>query len=129
MVAMGVAMIAFGAIGMVLRARQRLEGASWFRRIAVAMAPAGIVAILAGWITTEVGRQPYTVYGLLRTADSVAPIGLPGVAASLAAFVVVYFAVFGAGILYLVRLLRDAPVPIEAEPREGETPFTLQRTG
>ena len=54
------------------------------------MGPAGLIALLSGWITTEVGRQPFTVYGLLRTADSVSPIGAPGVAVSLAAFVVVY---------------------------------------
>jgi cytochrome bd-type quinol oxidase subunit 1 len=65
---------------------------------------------------------------LLRTADSVAPIGMPGVAASLAAFVVVYVVVFGAGIIYLVRLLRAPPEPVPT-PAEGEAPFTLQRTG
>ena len=69
------------------------------------MGPSGFVAVLAGWITTEVGRQPYTVYGLLRTAQSVSPIALPGVGASLVAFIVVYFAVFGAGILYILRLM------------------------
>ena len=61
------------------------------------MGPAGSSRMLCGWMTTEVGRQPYTVYGLLRTADSVSPIALPGVATSLAVFVVVYFIVFGAG--------------------------------
>ena len=55
------------------------------------MGPAGFVALLSGWVTTEVGRQPYTVYGLMRTADSVSPIGLPGVATSLALFAIVYF--------------------------------------
>ena len=69
------------------------------------MGPSGFVAVLAGWITTEVGRQPYTVYGLLRTADSVSPIDAPAVAASLVAFIVVYFAVFGAGIFYILRLM------------------------
>ena len=61
------------------------------------MGPAGFVAVIAGWVTTEVGRQPYTVYGLLRTADSASPLQAPAVAASLVAFIVVYFAVFGAG--------------------------------
>ena len=72
---------------------------------------AGLIAfaVLAGWITTEVGRQPYTVYGLLRTAQSVSPIALPGVAASLIAFIVVYFVVFGAGILYILRLMAQPP--------------------
>jgi cytochrome d ubiquinol oxidase subunit I len=77
------------------------------------MGPAGFVAVLAGWITTEVGRQPYTVYGHLLTADSVSPIAAPAVATSLTAFVVVYFFVFGAGAFYIFRLM--ARMPAEAE--------------
>jgi cytochrome d ubiquinol oxidase subunit I len=60
--------------------------------------------VTAGWIVTEAGRQPITVYGLLRISDSVAPIEAPAVATSLAAFALVYFAVFGAGIWLLFRL-------------------------
>ena len=62
------------------------------------MGPAGFIAVIAGWVTTEVGRQPFTVYGLLRTADSASPLAAPAVGASLVAFVIVYFIVFGAGI-------------------------------
>jgi cytochrome d ubiquinol oxidase subunit I len=77
--------------------------------------------VLAGWITTEVGRQPYTVYGLLRTSDSLSPIEAPAVGASLIAFIVVYFVVFGAGVFYLIRLMRRSPeVPDEAAD-EGPT--------
>ena len=64
---------------------------------ALAMGPAGFIAVLAGWITTETGRQPFTVYGLLRTAESASPLAAPAVASSLIAFVIVYFIVFGAG--------------------------------
>ncbi|MGZ8980525.1 MAG: cytochrome ubiquinol oxidase subunit I, partial [Burkholderiaceae bacterium] len=73
--------------------------------------PSGLVAVTAGWIVTECGRQPFTVYGLLLTADSVSPIGQPGVAASLAVFIVAYFVVFGAGIWFLFRLFGQAPQP------------------
>jgi cytochrome d ubiquinol oxidase subunit I len=69
------------------------------------MGPMGFVAVLAGWITTEVGRQPFTVYGLLRTSDSLAPVAAPAVAASLIAFIVVYFFIFGAGTFYLLRMM------------------------
>ena len=72
------------------------------------MGPAGFIAVLAGWITTEVGRQPFTVYGLLRTADSASPLAAPAVASSLIAFIVVYFAVFGAGVIYMLRLMAAA---------------------
>jgi cytochrome d ubiquinol oxidase subunit I len=65
--------------------------------------------MLCGWVVTEVGRQPYTVYGLLRTAASASPVELPAVAGSLAVFVIVYTAVFGAGVFYLLKLMREDP--------------------
>jgi cytochrome d ubiquinol oxidase subunit I len=77
------------------------------------MGPSGFVAVLAGWYTTEVGRQPWTVYGHLRTADSLSPVSAPAVGASLIAFVVVYFIVFGAGVYYLLKLMRRPPMPLE----------------
>ena len=80
------------------------------------MGPAGFVAIIAGWITTEVGRQPWVVYGLMRTADARLPIAAPAVGASLAAFSAVYLVVFGAGIFYLLRLMTAPPVPGQATP-------------
>ncbi len=80
------------------------------------MGPAGFVAVIAGWVTTEVGRQPYTVYGLLRTAQSHSPVAAPAVAASLVAFVLVYFGAFGAGIYYLLRLMAQPPRAGESGP-------------
>ena len=73
------------------------------------MGPSGLLALLTGWFVTEIGRQPWTVYGLMRTSRSVSPIAAPAVATSLAAFVVVYVAVFGVGIIYLLRLLGRTP--------------------
>ena len=109
-------MAGVGLLSLVLRWRGRLYDAEWLHRIALAMAPAGFVALLAGWVVTEVGRQPFTVYGLLRTADSVSPVGLPGVATSLAAFAVVYLIVYGAGFSYLFALTRRPPQPGERGP-------------
>jgi cytochrome d ubiquinol oxidase subunit I len=120
MVGIGLVMIALGVVSLWLRWRGTLYRTAWFHRWAVAMAPAGLVGVTFGWITTEAGRQPYTVYGLMRTAESVSPIAAPAVAASLAAFVVVYFCVFGAGIWYLFRLVRHPPMPHEEGPRQGE---------
>ena len=85
MVGLGFLMATIGLVSLWLRRGARLYRARWLQRIMVAMAPAGFIALLCGWITTEVGRQPYTVYGLLRTSDSLSPIGLPGVATSLVA--------------------------------------------
>ena len=80
------------------------------------MGPSGLIAVLAGWITTEVGRQPWTIQGLMRTAESASPLAAPAVAASLVAFVVVYFAVFGAGVLYILKLMAKPPVVHEPAP-------------
>ncbi|RVP96867.1 cytochrome ubiquinol oxidase subunit I, partial [Sinorhizobium meliloti] len=88
-------------------------------RAAVLMGPAGFVAVLAGWITTEVGRQPYTIYGHLLTADSISPIAAPAVGASLVAFIIVYFLVFGAGTFYILRLMARLPRDTMPELDEG----------
>ena len=79
----------------------------------------GFVAVLAGWITTEVGRQPFTVYGLLRTSDSLAPVAAPAVAASLIAFIVVYFFVFGAGTFYLLRMMNKPAATAHLGLKDG----------
>lgn len=122
MVGIGVLMALLGLWSLYQRVRGKLFDTDLLFRAAVAMTPAGFIAILAGWVTTEVGRQPYTVYGLLRTADSVSPIDAPAVATSLAAFVVVYFAVFGAGVFYVLKLMGRAPHPGDSGPA-SDTPI------
>ncbi len=109
MVGLGFLMLGLGLFSLVARARGRLYDWPWLHRFALAMGPSGLVAVLAGWITTEVGRQPYTIYGLLRTSASASPLDAPAVAASLVAFVLVYFAVFGVGVWYLLKLMGHAP--------------------
>ena len=116
MVGLGLCMAGLGAWSLVARVRRTLFESRTLQRAAVAMGPAGFIAVLAGWVTTEVGRQPYTVYGLLRTAQSHSPLGAPAIAASLAAFAVVYFSAFGAGVWYLLHLMARPPQPHEPEP-------------
>jgi len=116
MVGLGFAMLAVGLWSLLARFRGRLYDWVWLHRACVALGPAGFVAVIAGWVTTEVGRQPFTVYGLLRTAESHSPLAAPAVAASLVAFVLVYFAAFGAGTYYLLRLMAKPPAPGEKEP-------------
>ena len=121
MVAIGMLMALVGAVSLYLRWRGTLYDARLFQRLALLMGPAGFIAVLAGWVTTEVGRQPYTVYGLLRTAESVAPIDAPAVAASLLAFIVVYFLLFGAGTLYILKMMNRAPADAGGEgPDKGK---------
>jgi len=119
MVGLGFAMIGLGLWSLWHRWRGTLFAARWLQRAAILMGPAGFAALLAGWFVTEAGRQPYTVYGLLRTADSVSPLAAPAVASSVAAFVIVYLAVFGAGIFYLLRMVGTPPHMQEAEPETG----------
>lgn len=118
MVGLGFAMFGLGLWSLVARWRGGLFTWPWLHRAAVAMGPAGFLAVLAGWVVTEAGRQPFTVYGLLRTADSASPLDAPAVAASLAAFAAVYFTVFGAGIWYLLRLMQKPPEAHEQTPEE-----------
>jgi cytochrome d ubiquinol oxidase subunit I len=120
MVGIGFAMLGIGLWSLLARLRGRLYDWRWLHRAAVLMAPSGFVAVIAGWATTEVGRQPWTVYGLLRTAQSVAPLDAPAVAASLIAFIVVYFFAFGTGTLYIFKLMARPPEAHEsADPAEG----------
>ncbi len=135
MVGLGFLMLALGAWSLLARARGKLYDWNSLKRFAVLMGPAGFIAVIAGWITTEVGRQPFTVYGLMRTAESASPLAAPAVGASLVAFVVVYFAVFGMGSWYLLKLMSRAPQPQEPEPDNtpahaaGITPAPALATG
>ncbi|MCG6199948.1 cytochrome ubiquinol oxidase subunit I [Psychromonas antarctica] len=113
MVGIGFAMLMIGLFSLWLRKKGRLYDMPLFHRVCIVFGPAGFVAVLSGWITTEVGRQPFTVYGLLRTVDSASPIDALAISFSLAAFVVVYLCVFGAGFFYLIRLMRKSPTRYE----------------
>ena len=120
MVGIGLLMAGLGIWSLWARWRRRLYDWRALHRAALVMGPSGLVAVIAGWVTTEVGRQPFTVYGLLRTADSASPLAAPAVAASLTAFVIVYFAVFGVGTWYLLRLMAETPHPRETGAEADE---------
>jgi len=117
MVGLGFLIAALGLFSLWARWRGTLYRFRPLHMFALAMGPAGFVAVLAGWVTTEVGRQPFTVYGLLRTSDSVSPLAAPAVASSLIAFVIVYFTIFAAGIVYILRLMAAPPHPGEQGPQ------------
>jgi cytochrome d ubiquinol oxidase subunit I len=120
MVGLGFLMIFLGMTGLILRWRGKLFETRWFLRWVTVMGPTGLLAVTAGWIVTEAGRQPFTVYGLLRTADSISPVAAPAIATSLLAFIVVYFVVFGAGIFYMFRLFAKTPHAHEEAVPQGE---------
>ncbi|ANN68172.1 cytochrome ubiquinol oxidase subunit I [Bordetella bronchialis] len=121
MVGLGVLMILLGLWGLWLRRGKRLYRHRGFLRYALCMGPAGLLAVLAGWMTTEIGRQPWVVYGVMRTADAVSPHSAGQLGFTLALFVVVYFVVFGAGVAYMLKLIRGGPRsgPAAAAPPDG----------
>ncbi|AQU84052.1 MAG: cytochrome ubiquinol oxidase subunit I [Halomonas sp.] len=109
MVGLGVLMILLAIVGNILRFKGRLYESRRFLICTLCMGPAGLVAILAGWFTTEVGRQPWVVYGLLRTADAASAHSAVHLGISLTVFVVVYLAVFGTGVMYVMHLVNKGP--------------------
>ncbi len=116
MVGLGLLMIGLGLWGAVLIWRRRIFDSPWFLRFAVAMGPSGFIAVLAGWMVTEVGRQPWVVYDVLRTRDAVSPVVASQVATSLIAYMIVYAIVFTAGALFILRLMAEGPVAAKSDP-------------
>ena len=124
----GVAFIMFFVVvaGQILRLRSRLWQSSRFLWLCQYAAPLGFIAVLCGWITTEVGRQPWTVYGLLRTSESVSP-SLTGadVVMSFVCYVAVYLIMFPTGIVVMARLVRRGPQTPDGQ--ESSSPFEHAR--
>jgi cytochrome d ubiquinol oxidase subunit I len=116
MVGLGLAMIGLGAWGAWLALRGGPERSRAFLWATAAMGPTGFISVIAGWVVAEVGRQPYVIYGVLRTADAVSPVGAGQVSASLIGFLVVYATIFSVGVLYILRLLAEGPAEALEEP-------------
>ena len=120
MVGIGLIMIAVGIVGAILWLTGRLFTTRWFLHTLTWVSPLGFLAVLAGWFTAEVGRQPWTVYGILRTADSVSPVPGGTVLTSIILFVLVYGVVFGAGLYYIIKLVQRGPEEPPPTPEEAE---------
>ncbi|HEV7610883.1 MAG TPA: cytochrome ubiquinol oxidase subunit I [Steroidobacteraceae bacterium] len=117
MVGLGMLMLLLAVWSLLLRWRGRLFNSKPFLRFATLMGPMGVVAILAGWLTTEIGRQPWVVYGVMRTKDAVSNHSALALSTTLIVFIVMYFAVFGTGIRYMLKLVAKGP-----EEAGGHTP-------
>ena len=122
MVGLGLAMIGLGVWGAWLWLRGGPERSRLFLRAAVLMGPAGFAAVIAGWTTAEVGRQPWLVWGVMRTAAGASPVTAHEVGASLLAFLLVYAVVFSAGALYILRLLGAGPAAASQPLAGGSEP-------
>ena len=114
MLALGMTMFALAVISLWLRWHGRLYSARWFLRALVLMTPSGVVATLGGWYTAEIGRQPWVITGLMRTADAVSPVPAPTLLSSLVAFVCVYAVFIGAFLVFTLRLIHRGPVGLPA---------------
>ena len=127
MVGIGLLMLAIVALGLLLLWRRTLDSSVWYLRLCQVAAPLGFIAVIAGWTTTEVGRQPWTIYGLMRTAESVSP-ALTGrdVLASILLYVLVYLIIFPAGLAVMFRLVRRGPARSRAS-RPRSTVAGLRR--
>ena len=121
MVGLGFLMLLLGLWGAWARWRHELYQSKLFLRFAVLMGPAGLVALLAGWLTTEIGRQPWVVYGVMRTKDAVSNHSALELSITLTVFIVMYLTVFGTGIRYMLKLVAKGPVPSGEHPPEPES--------
>jgi len=122
MAGLGMLMIFSGLWSVVLRKRGTMYQNRWFLRLMLAMGPSGLIALLAGWITTEGGRQPWVVYGLMRTSNAVSEHSVLHMSITLIAFIVIYCSVFGVGYAYMMRLIRKGPQEHEGEVHEDGGP-------
>ncbi len=119
MVGIGILLALTGLMALVLYFRKRLFNTRWFQIWCMALTPAGFIAVMAGWIVTEVGRQPYVVFGVIRTVDAVSPVTGSHVIASLLAFVVCYIFIFGAGTYSILQIIGKGPGAPEEEVYGG----------
>ena len=120
MVGIGMLMIAIGVVGAFLWWRKQVFETNWYLTPLTYAWPLGFIAILAGWWVTETGRQPYLVYGILKTVDAVSPVAFGAVLTSLILFVLVYSSVFSMGVLYINKLIEKGP-----EGKAAEAPDAL----
>lgn len=118
MVGLGMVMLLLAAMGLWLRKTGKFYENKWFHRFALIMGPSGFIALLAGWFTTEVGRQPWVVYGVMRTKDALSPVSAEQVGLTLIIFVVVYCIVFGVGIYYMLKLMHKGPEFIDSQAEQ-----------
>jgi cytochrome d ubiquinol oxidase subunit I len=115
MYGIAILMFAVGTSSLWLRWKRRLFTTKWFLRFLVAMTPSGIVATLGGWYLAETGRQPWVIFGMLRTIDAVSPVPAQTLLATLIAFVCIYAFFMAAFLFFVARIIRRGPDRVLAQ--------------
>lgn len=126
MAGLGMLMILSALTALWLRRKGKLYDTKQFHRFVLLMGPSGLIALLAGWFTTEIGRQPWVVYGMMRTRDAASNHDVLQMSITLALFVIIYFSVFTVGITYMMRLVGKCPTVVEQE-RVSDDPLSLAK--
>ncbi|ENC9835834.1 cytochrome ubiquinol oxidase subunit I [Vibrio fluvialis] len=126
MAGLGMLMILSALTALWLRRKGKLYDTKLFHRFVLLMGPSGLIALLAGWFTTEIGRQPWVVYGMMRTRDAASNHDVLQMSITLALFVIIYFSVFTVGITYMMRLVGKGPTAVEQE-RVSDDPLSLAK--
>ncbi|EKO3992167.1 cytochrome ubiquinol oxidase subunit I [Vibrio fluvialis] len=126
MAGLGMLMILSALTALWLRRKGKLYDTKLFHRYVLLMGPSGLIALLAGWFTTEIGRQPWVVYGMMRTRDAASNHDVLQMSITLALFVIIYFSVFTVGITYMMRLVGKGPTAVEQE-RVSDDPLSLAK--
>lgn len=124
MAGLGMLMILSALTALWLRRKGKLYDTKLFHRFVLLMGPSGLIALLAGWFTTEIGRQPWVVYGMMRTRDAASNHDVLQMSITLALFVIIYFSVFTVGTTYMMRLVGKGPTAVEQE-RVSDDPLSL----
>ncbi|EKO3530218.1 cytochrome ubiquinol oxidase subunit I [Vibrio furnissii] len=126
MAGLGMLMILSALTALWLRRKGKLYDTKLFHRFVLLMGPSGLIALLAGWFTTEIGRQPWVVYGMMRTRDAASNHDVLQMSITLALFVIIYFSVFTVGITYMMRLVGKGPTAVE-QKRVSDDPLSLAK--
>ena len=126
MAGLGMLMILSALTALWLRRKGKLYDTKLFHRFVLLMGPSGLIALLAGWFTTEIGRQPWVVYGMMRTRDAASNHDVLQMSITLALFAIIYFSVFTVGITYMMRLVGKGPTAFEQE-RVSDDPLSLAK--
>ncbi|MGI2879257.1 cytochrome ubiquinol oxidase subunit I [Vibrio furnissii] len=126
MAGLGMLMILSALTALWLRRKGKLYDTKLFHRFVLLMGPSGLIALLAGWFTTEIGRQPWVVYGMMRTRDAASNHDVLQMSITLALFVIIYFSVFTIGITYMMRLVGKGPTAVE-QKRVSDDPLSLAK--